>query len=216
MKAKDIVVGGKYTAKVSGKLVTVLVQQIYERSNYNGRTTACYQCKNLDTGRELTFRSAAKFRRVAGDPRGSFEGRLKHLAERGAAGLITAEEQDRQHDTLVQEELRRRRLDRWVCVSSGHIETMSGEARSAEVRKGDIFVKTSDHRLGHIGKLQIGSGMGWSHQPGLSGKKTDPMPTLQGFDVLLRDENVGEPAEEGSRDAFWAKFQKADSDPAKK
>ena len=32
MKAKDIVVGGKYVAKVSGKLVTVLVQQIYERS----------------------------------------------------------------------------------------------------------------------------------------------------------------------------------------
>ena len=90
---------------------------------------------------------------------------------------------------------------------------MSGEARSAEVRKGDIFVKISDHRLGHIGKLQIGGGMGWSHRPGLSAKKTDPKPTLQGFDVLLRDENVGEPAEEG--DAFWAKFQKADIEPAK-
>ena len=52
---------------------------------------------NLTTGRKTIFRSAAKFRHAAGDPSGAFEGRLKRLAERGAAGLITAEEQDRQH-----------------------------------------------------------------------------------------------------------------------
>ena len=188
MKAKEITVGGKYVAKVSGKLTTVRVDAIRvvpgftPRADriYSGRARpdkTVYDVTNLTTGRKLTFRSAARFcglplganktwigwassdpnphggyrvgceeaasdryrrqdrvnelkampsvlavavcqadskkvaqakfeecwpaakiaefiaQRIAGDPSGAFEGRLKHLAERGAAGLITAEEQ---------------------------------------------------------------------------------------------------------------------------
>ena len=106
MKAKDIVVGGKYVAKVSGRLTTVRVDDI--RLGY--RDNRVYHVTNLTTGRKTIFRSAAKFRHAAGDPSGAFEGRLKRLAERGAAGLITAEEQDRQHAALLADEQQRRGL----------------------------------------------------------------------------------------------------------
>jgi hypothetical protein len=111
MKAKDIVVGGKYVAKVSGKLANVRVDAIHTRQSGFGPTArdqTVYDVTNLTTGRKTTFRSAAKFRRVAGDPSGAFEGRLKRLAERGAAGLITAEEQDRQHAAILADERQRR------------------------------------------------------------------------------------------------------------
>ena len=112
MKAKDIVLNGKYTAKVNGKLTTVQVDQIRARGSSGrvARETVVYDVTNLTTGRKLTFRSAAKFRHVAGIPSGAFEARLKRLAERGAAGLITAEEQDRQHDAILSDEQRRRGL----------------------------------------------------------------------------------------------------------
>ena len=94
MKAKDIVVGGKYTAKVSGKLTTVRVDEIREVDrqcmsgglrSLAGKTEGRYDVTNLTTGRKTTFRSAAKFRHVAGNPSGVFEGRLKHPAK-GQAG----------------------------------------------------------------------------------------------------------------------------------
>ena len=112
MKAKDIVVGGKYTAKVSGKLTTVRVDQIRARGPIGcvARETVVYDVTNLTTGRKLTFHSAAKFRRVVGDPSGAFKGRLKRLAERGAAGLITAEEQDREHASILADKRQRRGL----------------------------------------------------------------------------------------------------------
>ncbi len=117
MKAKDIVVGGKYQAKVSGKIVTVRVDEIrsqfrpsFGRGSAIGRDRVIYQVTNLATGRKTTFRSAAKFRSEARDPNTAFEGRLKRLAERGAAGLITADEQDRQHDAILTVEQQRRGL----------------------------------------------------------------------------------------------------------
>lgn len=72
MKAKDIKVGGTYTARVSGRLVKVKVDGIREvhmsprsfwsRSLYSTKTV--YDVTNLATGRKLTFKSAAKFRMV--------------------------------------------------------------------------------------------------------------------------------------------------------
>ena len=111
MKAKEITVGGKYVARISGELTTVRVNQIRDwesslRSGGHGKTL--YDVTNLSTGRKTTFRSAAKFRSIAGDPSGAFEGRLKRLAERGAAGLITAEEQDKQHAAILADEQQRR------------------------------------------------------------------------------------------------------------
>ncbi len=109
MKAKEIVVGGKYVARISGKLTTVRVDQIRARGPIGrvARETIVYDVTNLSTGRKTTFRSAAKFRHAAGDPSGAFEGRLKRLAERGAGGLITAEEQDKQHASILADEQQR-------------------------------------------------------------------------------------------------------------
>lgn len=66
MKKAEIVVGGHYTAKVSGKLVTVRVDAIRDeyrsRGLYDNQLATFYDVTNLSTGRKTTFRSAAKFR----------------------------------------------------------------------------------------------------------------------------------------------------------
>ena len=66
MKAKEIKVGGTYSAKVSGKLTTVRVNTIRTRHGFK-RDTTVYDVTNLTTGRKTTFSSAMKFRRVAGE-----------------------------------------------------------------------------------------------------------------------------------------------------
>lgn len=71
MKKAEIKVGGHYKAKVSGNLVTVRVDEIREVAGVRpmfGRTpySNVYDVTNLKTGRKTTFRSAAKFRSVAG------------------------------------------------------------------------------------------------------------------------------------------------------
>ena len=72
MKRSEIHVGGHYTARISGKTVTVLVDaiRVYNPSFGGGsylRTPneqARYDVTNLATGRRTTFRSAQKFRRA--------------------------------------------------------------------------------------------------------------------------------------------------------
>jgi hypothetical protein len=61
MKAKYIQQGEKYLAKVSGRIVTVRVDNITE--NFEGK--ARYNVTNLSTGRRTQFRSAQRFRCVA-------------------------------------------------------------------------------------------------------------------------------------------------------
>jgi hypothetical protein len=65
MKASQIKVGGKYIAKVSGKLTTVRVDSIRETGDWKGRTQTRYDVTNLETGRRTTFRSASKLRSQA-------------------------------------------------------------------------------------------------------------------------------------------------------
>lgn len=66
MKAAEIEVGGKYLARVSGKFVTVRVNEIGERFNsLSGRSSKVYHVTNLDTARRLVFRSAMRFRSKA-------------------------------------------------------------------------------------------------------------------------------------------------------
>ena len=69
MHKDEIVVGGRYIAKVNNKLTTVVVTGIHVY-DYGGsmRKERSYSVKNLLTGRETSFRSAAKFRSVAGLP----------------------------------------------------------------------------------------------------------------------------------------------------
>ena len=69
MKANEIKVGSVYVAKVSGRLTDVRVDAIRFATDYTrgrfGLTGTFYEVTNLDTGRKLVFRSAAKFRREA-------------------------------------------------------------------------------------------------------------------------------------------------------
>ena len=74
MKKREIKLGGIYTAKVSGKLTIVRVDQIREESQCRNVITGrisrypsitAYDVTNLTTNRKITFRSAAKFRRAA-------------------------------------------------------------------------------------------------------------------------------------------------------
>lgn len=65
MRKSEIVVGGHYTARVSGKFVTVRVDAIRVEygSQFRGtREVSIYDVTNLTTKRRITFRSAAKFR----------------------------------------------------------------------------------------------------------------------------------------------------------
>lgn len=54
MKKKDVVVGKHYTAKISGKLTTV---RLDNESRFGG-----WDATNINTGREVRIKSAAKLR----------------------------------------------------------------------------------------------------------------------------------------------------------
>ena len=61
MRKNQIQAGGKYTAKVSGKLTTVRVDKIRTRSGYGSqKDRTVYDVTNLSTGRKTTFSSAQK------------------------------------------------------------------------------------------------------------------------------------------------------------
>lgn len=65
MKKSEIKVGGHYQAKVSNNLVTVRVDNIRSVQGFSKSRTQVYDVTNIKTGRNTTFRSAAKFRREA-------------------------------------------------------------------------------------------------------------------------------------------------------
>lgn len=72
MKQDEIRIGGRYLARISGKVVPVRVEAIRDTltarrgPSYTGmprtRLRLVYDVTNLATGRKTTFRSAAKFR----------------------------------------------------------------------------------------------------------------------------------------------------------
>ncbi len=73
MKKEEIVVGGVYRVQLSGKFTDVRVDSIGKTETFRSsgiygtrRTTpsrTVYGCTNLSTGRQVTIRSATKFRR---------------------------------------------------------------------------------------------------------------------------------------------------------
>jgi len=67
MRKNQIIVGGKYIARVSGQLVTVQVNEIQIIPPYSigGCIRTTYFVTNLKTGRKVTFHSATKFRQAA-------------------------------------------------------------------------------------------------------------------------------------------------------
>lgn len=67
MKAAEVKLSGYYVAKVSNVLTVVQVREIASRPMFNGeREVTRYYVENVRTGRKTVFRSAAKFRREAG------------------------------------------------------------------------------------------------------------------------------------------------------
>jgi len=65
VKKSEIVVGGLYKARVSTRIVTVRVDRIANQTKWSGRACTTYFVTNLATGREVTFRSAGRFRGIA-------------------------------------------------------------------------------------------------------------------------------------------------------
>ena len=61
MKAKEIMVGGKYLAKVNSRETIVRVDDIRTGTGHTGKGTT-YYVTNLRTGRHTTFHSSRKFR----------------------------------------------------------------------------------------------------------------------------------------------------------
>lgn len=80
---------------------------------------------------------------------------------------------------------------KFVCIEPGLIEVLKGEARSADVKDGDVFVVERETPNFYEGQLEIKGS--FSHQSGLSGKKTDPTPfKAQDKDIIfgLRKKNI--------------------------
>lgn len=91
MKQHEITIGGRYLAKVSGKVTTVRVTHIY----YHGDGASCrkrYDVVNETTGRRITFRSAGKFR---GLPPTCFVGALDRQ------GRITVQRTENRDEALI-------------------------------------------------------------------------------------------------------------------
>lgn len=74
MKADELKIGEYYSARVSQRFVIVRLDSTDDRQQYRGSyrfgqrsttTRTVYNVTNMNTGRELTFSSAAKFRRKA-------------------------------------------------------------------------------------------------------------------------------------------------------
>ena len=70
MKLKDVEVGGRYTAKVSGRVVTVRVTGIEEHPptswSVRSRSRTVIHAISEATGRRITFRSAQRLRSRVG------------------------------------------------------------------------------------------------------------------------------------------------------
>lgn len=63
MKLKDIEIGGRYRAKVSGRLVTVRVTAIRQVATaYSARSRTIIDAVNESTGRQITVRSPQRLR----------------------------------------------------------------------------------------------------------------------------------------------------------
>jgi len=62
MRLKDITIGGRYQARVSGAITTVRVLDLRETSTFGGRCRTTIVAVNERTGRQLSIRSAQRLR----------------------------------------------------------------------------------------------------------------------------------------------------------
>ena len=130
MKKTEIKVGGIYTVKVSGKVVPVRVDAIrkvesYRSSGYQRRRDAYwndfkrhYDVTNLSTGRKMTFKSAARFRKeVTENPTRAGATNPASEAAAIATGVISQESgsytAQSQPSLMIEAELEIWNDDRW-------------------------------------------------------------------------------------------------------
>ena len=91
-----------------------------------------------------------------------------------------------------------------ICVNGGRVPTMNTDARSAEIRKGDIIQVYREDKYNYFGSPILKSGMRFKHDPGLSGKKIkNEFPDTSGMEVAIAKDKIG--SEESD---FWATFKK--------
>lgn len=144
MKKDQIQKGGRYLAKVSGKLTVVLVEEIrevqtYRRSRFGGSDVGyreVYDVRNEATGRRTTFKAASKFRGPAEGTGKLLNGQTRLLA----AGDISPLPEPIDNQEIEKHELAVRRGG-YVCPHcheihvSDNTELWCGLAKDAEGRR---------------------------------------------------------------------------------
>jgi hypothetical protein len=94
---------------------------------------------------------------------------------------------------------------RLKCVSPGRVEVVVGEARSADVKAGDIFIVARENPHRYFGTLDIRGSM-FRHDPGLSGKPVRPGLQSPGdMEFAILKENV-DSENMGRYGGFWAQW----------
>lgn len=91
-----------------------------------------------------------------------------------------------------------------ICTGSGRVAIISGaEARSAEAVEGNTFTvsKVGPHWIEGI--LHLGSGMGFQHNPGLSGKNVSGLHSGKGIVYGIQVNQV-----DSDDNDFWATWKK--------
>ena len=91
-----------------------------------------------------------------------------------------------------------------VCIGNGSVQTMNSDARSAEIRKGDIIQVYRENQHFYFGSPTLQSGMRFKHVAGLSGKDIkNEFPNTTGLEIAISKKHVGQ-----NEDDFWATFKK--------
>jgi hypothetical protein len=89
-----------------------------------------------------------------------------------------------------------------VCTEAGAVQTVTGEARSAEVQVGNVVDVTSENEHVFYGILSIQGS--FVTDPGLSGKRGPSTQVGNSIEVAVQKSNVGEDLLPHN---FWARFK---------
>ena len=91
-----------------------------------------------------------------------------------------------------------------ICINAGRVATMNSDARSAEIRKGDVIQIYRENHYNYFGSPILQSGMRFKLDPGLSGKKIkDKFPNTSGLEIAIQKDKLT-----NVEDDFWATFKK--------
>jgi len=89
-----------------------------------------------------------------------------------------------------------------ICINDGSVQTTSGEARSADIKRGDIIKVTRENEYFYFGTPQIKGR--FIQDPGLSGRRTNNNPVNSNdVEVAINKKN----SITNSPDDFWATFK---------